>query len=67
LKQLQLIQILCINGQEAAAVADVCAKARRVNHLWQASDGVMAASAHADTAVFGLERGILGGWRFTAR
>jgi hypothetical protein len=58
LKQLQLIQILCINGHEAAAAADACAKARRVNHLAQAPNGAKAVSGGADTAFSGLERGV---------
>ncbi|XIA63776.1 hypothetical protein ACFIOY_32815 [Bradyrhizobium sp. TZ2] len=67
MKQLQLIQILCINGRGIAAVADVCAKAARINRLSQASSGAKAASGSADAAFQGLERGFWGGSRFTAR
>jgi len=36
LKQLQLIQILCINARGAAPAMDQLAKARRVNRVLQA-------------------------------
>jgi hypothetical protein len=50
LKQLQLIQILCINLPNAAAAADVAAKVPGVNRVWQVSERVKAASGNADTA-----------------
>jgi hypothetical protein len=50
LKQLQLIQILCINAPAAAAAADVAANVPGVNRLWQASEREKAASGNADTA-----------------
>jgi hypothetical protein len=50
LKQLQLIQILCINASAAAAAADVAANVPGVNRLWQASERETAASGNADTA-----------------
>jgi hypothetical protein len=50
LKQLQLMQILCINAPNAAVAADVAAKVPGVNRLWQASKCEKAASGNADTA-----------------
>jgi hypothetical protein len=50
LKQLQLIQSLCINALGAAVTADVAAKASGVNRLWQASQREKAASDRADAA-----------------
>jgi len=50
LKQLQLIQILCINAPGAVAAAEVTAKVPGVNRLWQASQREKAASDHADAA-----------------
>jgi hypothetical protein len=50
LKQLQLIQILCINAPHAAVAADVAAKVPAVNRLWQAPKRKKAASGNADTA-----------------
>jgi hypothetical protein len=51
LKQLQLIQILCINPPGAAIAADVVAKAAGVNRLYQASKRRKTTSGHADTAL----------------
>jgi hypothetical protein len=50
LKQLQLIQILCINAPRAAAPADVAAKVPGVNRLWLISQREKAASDRADAA-----------------
>jgi len=47
LKQLQLIQILCINAPSAAAVAEHDAKAAGVNRIWRASDRANAPSSRA--------------------
>jgi hypothetical protein len=67
LKQLQLIQILCINAPGAAVTADVAAKASGVNRLWQASKREKAASDRADTAFEVEKSGVFGVRRFTAR
>jgi hypothetical protein len=50
LKQLQLIQILCINAPNAAIAADGAAKVPGVNRFCQASEREKAASGNADTA-----------------
>ncbi|UPJ52354.1 hypothetical protein IVB30_13950 [Bradyrhizobium sp. 200] len=67
MKQLQLIQILAINGPYAAIPADAPAKVLCVNRLWLVPDSEKAASASADTAFEAEKSGIFGGWRFTAR
>jgi hypothetical protein len=55
LKQLQLIQILCINPPDAGCAAVVGAKVPGVNLLRQAPERTKAASGNADTA-FRVER-----------
>jgi hypothetical protein len=50
LKQLQLIQIVCINAPACASTAFAGAKRRRVNLCWPARDGEKAASGNANTA-----------------
>jgi hypothetical protein len=50
LKQLQLIQILCINAPGAAAVADPGAKAAGINRILRAPDRAKAASGRAEAA-----------------
>jgi hypothetical protein len=67
LKQLQLIQILCINARGAVPAADRRAKARRVNRVLQAPDTAKAASVVRMPPIEVGKTGILGGWRFTAR
>jgi len=67
LKQLQLIQILCINAQDAAISGDVAAKVPAINRLWLMSKREKAASGNADTAFEVAKSGIFGVRRFTAR
>jgi post-segregation antitoxin (ccd killing protein) len=50
LKQLQLIQIVCINAPGCASTAFAAAKGRRVNLRWQAPNSEKTASGNADTA-----------------
>jgi hypothetical protein len=67
LKQLQLIQILCINAPAAAAAADVAANVHGVNRLGRRQN---AKGRHPATRIppFEVEKsGILRGRRFTAR
>jgi hypothetical protein len=67
LKQLHLIQILCINARAAAPAADQRAKARRVNRVLQVPDAAKAAAVVRMPPLEVGKTGILGGWRFTAR
>jgi hypothetical protein len=50
LKQLQLIQILCINARGASPAADKRTKARRVNRVLQALRRGKGGIRGADTA-----------------
>jgi hypothetical protein len=67
LKQLQLIQILCINAPTAAALEQVAAKIPGVNRLRRASNTAKAASELRTPPFKPWKSAILGGWRFTAR
>jgi hypothetical protein len=67
LKQLQLIQILCINPPDAGAAAVAAANVPAVNLLWLAPERTKAASGNAGTAFRVEKSGILEGRRFTAR
>jgi hypothetical protein len=66
LKQLQLIQILCINAPGVAAVADSGGKAAGINRIWWASDRAKAASILAAVPSGGPKWLMWGVWRFTA-
>jgi hypothetical protein len=66
LKQLQLIQILCINAPTAAAVADPGGNAAGVNRILQTSDRAKAPSNHVEGASGGPKLRIWGVRRFTA-
>jgi hypothetical protein len=60
LKQLKLIQILCINAPGAAAVADRGGKAAGINRIWRAPDRGKAASIRAEAAFRGHKTADLG-------
>jgi hypothetical protein len=67
LKQLQLIQIVCINALGSVSTTFAAAKGRRVNLQWPAPNGETAASGNTDTASAALKRENCGAERFTAR
>jgi len=61
LKQLQLIQIVCINAPGCAGTAFAAAKSCRVNLRRPARNGKKAASGNADTASVAGKRAKLQG------
>jgi hypothetical protein len=67
LKQLQLIQILCINARGASSTVNQRAGAGRVNRVSQAPDAAKAASVDRIPPHEVGKAGIFGGRRFTAR
>jgi hypothetical protein len=66
LKQLQLIQILCINAPGAAAVAEPSEKAAGINRISRHWYRAKAAAGRAAAGCGGLKWLIWRGWGFTA-
>jgi hypothetical protein len=67
LKQLQLIQILCINARSVAALEQVAAKIPGVNRLCRAQTAQRRYPATRIPPFEVGQSGVLGGRRFTAR
>jgi len=67
LKQLQLIQILCIKTRLRTNAAFAAANACRVNCVGAHANGARAASGNADTPSGLGKSGSRGALRFTAR
>jgi hypothetical protein len=67
LKQLQLIQILCVNRESAVAPRVVAAKVPGVNCTRARPDAAKTACCNADAVLALRKTGIAGALRFTAR